>query len=158
AESSLISLTEASRLVFIVGLDAASLLQRVIEGKLQAYKIDEDRLSPNCLFFHYADLRQCVENIKAENNWINREETATLLGIKDSTLARWVKIGLLTPNIIHNHVQFFNKLAINQFVAEHMTSDEAAQILGIGKLTVQKWARIGRLAEVCVSGPNIDGH
>jgi predicted site-specific integrase-resolvase len=44
------------------------------------------------------------------------------------------------------------------FIAEHINSDEVAKLLGVRRLTVQKWARLGRLAEVCVSGPNIDGH
>lgn len=157
-ESLLISLTEASRLVFIVGLDAVSILQRVIEGKLQAYKTEEDKLSLISLLFRRADIQQCIEAVKAEKGWISREETTKLLGVKDNTLTRWVKFGLLTPSIIHKHVQFFDKVVINQFIAEHIISGEAAQILGIGKLTVQTWARIGRLAEAGVSGPNIDGH
>ena len=30
--------------------------------------------------------------------------------------------------------------------------------LGVGEMAVQKWARQGRFSDVCVSGPNVDGH
>ncbi len=95
--------------------------------------------------------------MKAENDWIGREEARKLLGVKDGTLARWVKAGLLTTCATYAHVQYFHTSTIRQFTADYISSDEAAQILGIGKLAVQKWARTGRLATSCISGPDIDG-
>src|SRR6266849_528299 len=46
-ELQLVSLTGASRLVFVVGLDATSILQMVMEGKLRAYKASDDKLLLN---------------------------------------------------------------------------------------------------------------
>ncbi|MHB8598513.1 MAG: helix-turn-helix domain-containing protein [Ktedonobacteraceae bacterium] len=157
AEHPLIGLTEASRLVFVLGLDAASILQRVVEGKLWAYVACDDKLLLGSLLFARPDLQQCIEDMKAENDWIGREEARRLLGVKDGTLARWVKGGLLIPCATYAHVQYFHTSTIRQFTADYISSDEAAQILGIGKLAVQKWARTGRLAVVLVSGPKVDG-
>ena len=103
------------------------------------------------------DLQQYIEDMKSENGWIGREEARRLLGVKDGTLARWVKGGLLTPCATFAHVQYFQMSTICQFTADYIFSDEAAQILGIGKLAVQKWARTGRLAISCIGGPDIDG-
>ena len=157
AKHLLIGLTEASRLVFVLGLDAASILQLVVEGQLQAYAASDDKLLLSSLLFARPDLQQYIEDMKVENDWIGREEARRLLCVKDGTLARWVKGGLLTPCATYAHVQYFHTSTIRQFTADYISSDEAAQILGIGKLTVQKWARIGRLAISCVSGPEIDG-
>jgi len=152
-----VSLTEASRLVFVVGLDATSILQLVAQGKLRAYRACDDKLLLGSLLFARPDLQQYIEDMKAENDWIGREEARKLLGVKDGTLARWVKAGLLTTCATYAHVQYFHTSTIRQFTADYISSDEAAQILGIGKLAVQKWARTGRLAISCVSGPEIDG-
>jgi len=158
AEWRLISLTEASRLVFVVGLDAVCILQRVVEGKLCVYRAKDNKLPLGSLLFARANLQQYIEDMKAENGWISREEVRRLLGVKDGTLTRWVKVGLLSPVATCGHVQYFGKPTINQFIADHITSEEVAQMLSIGKLAVQKWARIGRLSEACVSGPHIDAH
>jgi len=157
AKYPLISLTEASRLVFVLGLDATSILKLVVEGKLQAYAAGDDKLLLSSLLFARPDLQQYIEDIKSENDWIGREEARRLLGVKDGTLARWVKGGLLIPYATFAHVQYFQMSTICQFTADYIFSDEAAQILGIGKLAVQKWARTGRLMTSCVSGPEIDG-
>jgi predicted site-specific integrase-resolvase/plasmid maintenance system antidote protein VapI len=157
SEHLLIALAEASRLVFVLGLNAASILQRIVEGKLQAYAACNDKLLLGSLLFARSDLQRCIEDMKVENDWIGREEARRLLGVKDGTLARWVKGGLLTPCATFAHVQYFHTSTILQFTADYISSDEAAQILGIGKLAVQKWVRTGRLAISCVSGPEIDG-
>jgi hypothetical protein len=154
----LIDLTGASRLVFVVGLDAVHIIQWVIEGKLCAYNEAKNEYHLGTLLFAHADLQQRIEDVKSENDWISREEATKLLEVKDATLARWVKIGLLSPSTVCGHVQYFSRSVVNQFIADHITSDEASQILGVGKLATQKWARMGRLSETCVSGPNVDGY
>ena len=51
AEHLHIGLTEASRLVFVLGLDATSILKLVVEGKLQAYAACDDKLLLGSLLF-----------------------------------------------------------------------------------------------------------
>src|SRR5450755_2604304 len=157
-EESLIDLIDASRQLFVVGLNAASILLCVAEGKLKAYQLTGQELRLGLLLFDRSDIQRYIQSVKTENGWIGREETTKLLGIKDVTLTRWVRSGLMPPAATYGHAQYFNQRAIVAFVTEHVTSEDAAKILGVGRLTVQKWARLGRLSEVCVSGPNIDGH
>ncbi len=157
-QGSLMNLIEASRQLFVVGLNAAAILLCVAEGKLKAYCSEEQRLRLDALRFEHSDIQGYIQSVKAGNGWIGREETVKHLGVKDTTLTRWVKYGLIIPVALYAHVQYFDQKAIVAFIAEHVTSEEAAGILGVGKLTVQKWAHMGRLVEVCVSGPHIDGH
>ncbi len=155
---SLMNLAEASRQLFVVGLNAAAILLCVAEGELKAYCPAEQKLRLDALRFERSDIQEYIQSVKTRNGWIGRKETAKRLGVKDITLTRWVKHGLITPVAIYGHVQYFDKKAIQAFIAEHVHCEEAAKMLSVGKLTVQKWGRMGRLAEVCVSGPNVDGH
>ena len=153
-----LNLTQAARQVFVIGVDATGILQRVAEGKLHAYHEMSTELHLGWLFFNRRDLEKCVEDIKAENGWMSREEVTKTLGVKDVTLTRWVKVGLLPLSTTYASAQYFSKSTVEHFINDHVTSDAAAQILSIGVFAVQKWTREGRLSESCVSGPNIDGH
>jgi DNA-binding transcriptional MerR regulator len=157
-KDSVVDLTGAARLLFVVGLNAASVLVYVAESKLRAYCSPDRELKLGLLLFDRTDVQQCIQAIKSENHWMSREELSKLLKVKDTTLTRWVKVRLISPIAIYGNVQYFNQEAVKQFIADHITTEEAAKLLGVGKLTIQKWARQGRFFQVCVSGPNIDGH
>jgi hypothetical protein len=148
----------AARLLFVVGLNAAAILLRVAEGKLQAYYRKDQYLKLGLLLFDRSDIQQCIQAIKSENGWLSRKELTKLLKVKDITLTRWVRAGLISPSAICGTAQYFDESMVDKFMADHITTEEASEILGVGKLTVQKWARQGILSEVCVSGPNVDGH
>lgn len=154
---SLINLTQATRLLFVVGLNAVSILSCVAEGKLRAYGIAGQELKLGSLRFDRSDIEQYNHKIKSENDWISREELTRLLKVKDVTLTRWVKKELITPTTIVGNAQYFSKEIVEKFMRDHIATDEAAEILNVGKLTVQKWARLGRLSGPCISGPQIDG-
>jgi len=157
-KASLLDLAGAARLLFVVGLNAASILSYVAEGRLQAYYSADRDLQLASLLFDRSDIQQCVESIKSENGWISRKDVTKLLKVKDVTLTRWVRAGLISPGAVCGSAQYFIREAVEKFIADHITTEEAVEILGIGKLTLQKWARQGRFSEVCVSGPNVDGH
>jgi len=156
--ASLIDLIAASRLLSTVGMNAASILARVAEGKLRTYYPATRVLELRLLQFDYIDIQQFINAVKSENEWMSREELLHLLQVKDHTLARWVHTGLIPIAMTCGNALYFDRETVRRFVTDHTTTDEAAKILGIGKLTVQKWARQGRLSQVCVSGPHIDGH
>lgn len=153
-----VDLAEAARMLFVVGLNAASVLAYVAESELQAYCSSDEVLKLGLLLFDRTDIQQCIQAIKSENQWMSREQLTKLLKVKDSTLTRWVKARLISPIAIYGNVQYFNQEAVKQFIADHITTEGAVKILGVGKLTIQKWARQGKFSQVCVSGPNIDGH
>lgn len=120
-EESLIDLIDASRQLFVVGLNAASILLCIAEGKLKAYQLTGQELRLGVLLFDCSDIQRYIQNVKTENGWIGREEAARLLGIKDVTLTRWVRSGLMSPAATYGHVQYFNQKAIMTFIAEHVT-------------------------------------
>jgi hypothetical protein len=153
-----VDLAGAARLLFVVGLNAASVLSRVAEGKLRAYCSQGQELKLGLLLFDRTDVQQFIQAIKSANHWISREELAKLLKVKDGTLTRWVRVGLILPSAVCGNAQYFNQEVVKKFISDHITTEEAVKILQVGKLTIQKWARLGRLSEACVSGPNIDGH
>jgi excisionase family DNA binding protein len=151
----IVGLVAASRILMVTGLNAASILAHVAEGKLRAYHEPGVSFACQNLFFDPRDLQAHIEAIKLENNWVSRERATKLLGVKDTTLAKWVKSGLLTPAAVHASAQYFDRSRVESFPADYVTSNEAAKILGVGELTVQRWARQGRLE--AVSGSEIDG-
>ena len=155
---SLVDLIAASQSLSVIGMNAASVLARVAEGMLNAYYSTNRCLELRSLQFDYADIQQCINAIKLENGWMSREEVIQLLRVKDSTLARWVRSGVVPTTAIFGNAQYFNQEIITSFVTDYITTEEAAKILGVGKLAVQKWVRQGRLSQVCISGPYIDGH
>ncbi len=152
-----VDLAGAARLLFVLGLNAASILSYVAKGKLRAYFNADCDPKFTSLLFDRSDLQQCIQTMKLENGWVSREDVTKLLKVKDITLARWVRCGLILPAVVCGSAQYFDRKTIEEFIANHITTEEAAKLLGVGKLTVQKWAREGRLSKACVSGPNING-
>lgn len=157
-KASLLNLAGAARLLYVVGLNAASILSAVAEGKLQAYYSTGCDPQLASLLFDRSDIRQCIQTIKSENGWIGRKELTKLLKVKDVTLTRWVRAGLISPGAVYGSAQYFNRDTVEKFIEDYISTDEAAEILSVGKLTVQKWARLGRLSEACIGGPSIDSH
>jgi excisionase family DNA binding protein len=152
-----VDLAGAARMLFVVGLNAASILSYVAEGKLRAYFSADCDPKLTSLLFDRSDIQQCILSMKMENGWVSREDVTKLLKVKDITLARWVKFGLISPAAVYGSAQYFDWETIEAFIADHITTEEAANLLGVGKLTVQKWTREGRLARTCVGGPTVDG-
>jgi predicted site-specific integrase-resolvase len=151
-----LNLVDASRLLTHIGLNAASLIGLVADGKLCAYRRPSLPFSCEDLLFYRKDIHAYIKTVLTERGWLSRKDVTRCLKIKDGTLARWVRTGLLTPAAIYVNAQYFDKNAIEKFVTDHITSEEAAKLLGIGVLAVQKWVRQERLQ--AVSGPGIDEH
>ncbi len=151
-----LNIAGAARILTQVGLNAASILALVANGKLPAYRQSSLRFCCKDLLFVTKDLRAYMKTTLVERGWLSRQEVIARLEVKDGTLAKWVKTGLLATAAIYVNAQYFEKDAVEKFVAEYVKSKEAANTLGIGVLAVQKWARQGRLQ--AVSGPGIDEH
>jgi excisionase family DNA binding protein len=148
------SLAGAAQILAVVGLDAASVILRVAEGRLGAYREASKPFACQNLLFSPTDLYHYIEVVKAENGWIEREQARKMLDISNTTLAIWISSGLLAPAATHANVQYFDRSEVERFVVDYITSDEAAKLLGIKRQTVRKWVHQGRLE--AVSGPEID--
>lgn len=150
-----VSLTGAARILMVTGLKAASIIARVAEGRLRAYHEPRKSFAFRDLLFDPVDLYDCIELVKAENGWVERRQAAKMLGVRDSTLAKWIGTGLLAPIATHAYIQYFDRGEVEKFVADYVTSGEAAKLLGIEEPLVRRLARRGFLE--AVSGPEIDG-
>lgn len=150
-----VDLAEAARTLFVLGLNAASILSYVAEGRLRAYFSADRDPKLTSLLFDRSDIQQCIEATKLENGWVSRKDVTSLLKVKDITLAQWVKLGLFSPAVAYGSAQYFDREIIEEFFANHITTEEAAKLLGVSKLTVQKWTRQGRLATACLNGSNV---
>lgn len=151
-----VSLASAARMLTKVGLNAASIIAHVADGKVLAYRQSNEQFSCRDLVFEHKDINAYVKAILAEKGWMSRKDVTRYLKIKDGTLVKWVKAGLLVPNVIHANTQYYDRVTVEKFAADHVTSEGAAELIGVGMLTVQKWVRQGRLQ--AVSGPGIDEH
>lgn len=154
----IVNLAGAARLLSVVGLNAVAILCSVADERLQAWQITGQEMKLGSLCFDRSEIEQYICKVKLENSWVSREELTELLKVKDVTLTRWVRKGLISPTTVLGSAQYFSREIVEKFMKDNIHTDEAAEILSVGKLTVQKWARLGRLTEVCVSGPNIDGY
>jgi len=149
---------EASELLFPIGMTFASLLLKVSQGWLPAYHPLNQKFHLESLLFSPLDIQTFVRAIKKRNFWIGPMEASTLLGIKNATLAKWVKEGLLSPATVHEHLEYFDQATIDRFVLNYIRLQEAAIIVGEDALTVQRWVRTNVLSGICISGPSIDGN
>lgn len=149
-----LNLVDASRVLTNIGLNAASIITLVADGKLRVYRRPNLPFSCRDLLFDRRDIHAYVKTLLTERGWLSRKDVTRRLNIKDGTLAKWVRAGLLIPAAIIVNAQYFDENTIEKFIAEHITSEEAARLLGIGVLAVQKWVRQGRLQ--AISGPGID--
>ena len=141
-----IGLKQATQKLTSVGLDAANLLNLVAEGQLTGLILPESDLGT--LHFWETDIHAMQNYVKHKERWIHRTDVARELGVKPSTLSKWVSQGIIRPVATFANAQYFAPDTVPQFRETYIFSKEAAKILGVGELTVQKWARNGRLESV----------
>lgn len=149
-----VGLIKAAMMLAVVGLDAAGVLARVATGNLRAYHIFLDHKGFSNLVFLGKDVQACAEAIKVERGWLGRKDLMRLLEVKNTTITRWIKAGLITPVAVKGSVLYFTQKCVDTFLADYITSKQAAKLLKVTTLTIQRWAREGRLKAVC--GPDID--
>lgn len=152
------SLVQAAQILAPVGLNVARILKRVADGRLTGYRATVDDLRLGSICFAHNDLSHCIETIKAEHNWIARDDVLKQLGVKHTTLVRWVAAGLITPVAIHANAHYFNRDDVMTFWERYIKSDVAATIVGVGRIAIQQWVREGRFDKECVSGVHLDGY
>jgi hypothetical protein len=149
-------LTQAAKMLSGYGVNLASIIKRVLQGKIIGYFLQKEKIIRlGNLVIPRETISLLQKDILTERKWISRSEIARKMQVKELVVARWVSSGLLAPVSTINHVQYFKSADYYRFHREYVFTEAASQILEIGSLTVQKWARNGRLAPV--AGPKIDG-
>lgn len=148
-----IDLDEAARILSALGLDEADILQRVASGKLTCY-LSWRSGGLERMMFSEGDIRALLEESKLEKEWVSHKEVAQRMGVKNSSLSRWIESGLLPPVVACGSVCYFNQDTAEKFVTGHVFIDEAAEIAGVEADVVRGWTHEGLLTPV--SGPKVD--
>jgi len=151
----LIGLTRAAQMLGPVGGSVITIVSRIAQGKLTAYMLEDGLRGASSLLFDKGDVSDASEQIKAENGWYDAADIAKLLHLKRTVIDKWIGNGLLTPIATPGLARYFDRDAVQKFIAEHVFTEEAAQILGISAASLRAWIRGGRLK--AVSGADIDG-
>lgn len=154
-KENLLSLEGMRQLLATEGLDMASILQEVAEGRLPAYHSKSQRPQLRNLLFTCTDIDTFLESMRTKKGWIGAEEVSRMLGIDLDNLSQWIQAGLISPAGYCAKKRYFDENAIKKFIADRVLCAEAAEILGVCAGVPNRLIRQGRLE--ALRGPIIDG-
>jgi hypothetical protein len=137
------------------GEGAGGVLKLVAKGRLRAFLAPGKPLALKSLYFVESEIQACVASSKREQKWLNRTDTAKVLGVASAVLSRWIAQGLLTPTFAPfgcagQRWRRFPESAIQEFQETYAFTCQAAEILGIGILTLRDWMSQGVLTPVTI--------
>jgi hypothetical protein len=134
----------------------ALILQKVTDGDLHAYILANRRLQLRSLIFSRSDIDAYVEAVKAEQDWIDRDGVATILGIHRKSVRSWRKSGLISPVTTGRQTHYYDRQEIEKLKSDMVLTAEASEILGVSESAVCSLMRQGRL--IALRGPAVDGY
>lgn len=155
--TTMVSLSEALRIVSGAGVSLPELLHEVQQQTIHATRISHT-CTLNELFLDSEDVcRYAAEQRDvASQGFCSMQQVLERLRCKPRTLQRLNDAGLLIPHQKGNAQRWlYRQEDIEAFLAHYIDSDAAAVILGCTRITVQQWVRSGRLT--AITGPEIDG-
>jgi len=128
-----------------VGMTSAQVLQRVLDGKLQAFHTDPDLKPFGDLWFDPAEVAALTEQVKAEHNWMGFLEVWRLLGVSRELVHLWIARQLLAPVATFARATYFDRDVVKAFHARLLRSDAVAQWLETNRSALSMWVRAGYL-------------
>jgi hypothetical protein len=128
-----------------IGMTSAHVLQRIMDGKLQAFHTDPDLRPFSDLWFDPKEATTLTECIKAENNWLALREIPHLLHVELKTVRLWTQNGLLIPVAHLSRSVYFDRTAVVALQRQLMRSAEVATLLETSEATLSSWVRAGYL-------------
>jgi predicted site-specific integrase-resolvase len=148
-----LNLGSTTNILSRVGLDVASTLLKIVEGKLHAYLPTDQNIQLKNLLFARTEVEEYLESIKAENEWVKPNEIAEMLKISKNSLWKWLSAGWISPVAIYGKVQYFNRKEVEEYLNDSIGYIEAVKILGVRKELVWNLARQGRIQTI--KGPRL---
>ena len=128
-----------------VGLTAAMVLQRVLDGRLAAYHT-HPQLSPfNQLWFEWQDVTALTAQVKDEHNWMGFLEVWRLLDVSRNVVHLWIDRGLLVPVATFARALYFDRDAVMTFHHRLLRSHEVVDWLETSRSALSIWVRAGYL-------------
>ncbi|GHO75241.1 hypothetical protein KSD_30120 [Ktedonobacter sp. SOSP1-85] len=134
---------------------AVTILLQIVEGNLTAYHPSEGKFQLKSLLFEPRDFQECVMQLRDRTMRLKREEVVEILGIKDATLAGWIKNRSILPTAMYKHDQYFDLVRVYDLRSKYVTQAEALRILAINISTLRNWIRAGLVPGVLTN--DIDG-
>jgi transposase len=138
-------------------LQAVTLLLQTMEGNLIAYHPSEYKFQLKSLLFAPHNFQECMAFLRDRSLWLEHQEMLKLLGIKDPTLAQWIKNGRILPTVMYKLDNYFDTASIHEFCSEYITQKEAAHILKVSISTLQNWIRANHMSELLIGDPDVEG-
>ena len=148
-----VSLDEAAQILVVLELDKAGLLRYVAAGKPPCY-LSWGAQGLGQMTFTEGDIRALLEESKADRGWVSHKEVARQMGVKESSVSRWVESGLLPPVAACGGTYYFDEDKADEFATGHVFIDQVVEIAETTADAVRKWIREGLLEPV--SGPKVD--
>jgi len=102
-------------------------------------------------------LRFAVADVTAFlDRYITADVAAPLLGVALLTVQIWVRQGRLVavtgPHVDGSHRYRFDRVVLQRWREERLTSGEAQALLGVSKATLSRWVREGRVSPLADMG------
>jgi len=111
----IVQLTGAAHITANVGHKAVSLLCKVSQGHLMAYRTNnEGSVQLKDLSFLRADINRLCHRIVKENGWVTKQEVMSLLQISSHELNDLIRSGSLTPSSVCNNIVYLDLTAIQK--------------------------------------------
>lgn len=148
-----IDLSRAVQILSGLEVDETKILEYIMKGRLTCY-LPKDTRGLDGMVFTEGDIRAFLERSKEERGWVNHKEVSRQMGVNDSSVVCWVKSGLLSPLVVCGRTYYFDRKAVEKFVAGHVFMEEATGMAGVGEDVIKDWMRERRLRPV--SGPKVD--
>lgn len=137
-ENAWLSLAEAVQLLSARGFDAVTLFLLAISGTLWAYQPLSLSFQLGSLHFARTDLQVCLDKVNVNGALVSRGTAAKFMEIREVVLSKLVRGGFISPKVVRQHLQYFDRASLDHFMSENLTG-EAMMILGIEETARQKW-------------------
>ena len=151
-----ISLVEACLRHATLGINLVQLLQRMLEGRLSAYHPHESLLPLSALWFLPDEVGDLFNLIKQENDWLTLRETQICLGVGRQVLQHLVDAGVLCPDRVFGHKQFFRQTEVRALRDRYTTTYQAMELLAVSRNDIHAFVHHKLLTPL--SGPGVNGH
>ncbi len=137
-------------------LHAITILLQILRGDLKAYHPMEGKFQLKNLLFTTYDFQKSIERLRNHSLWLERKEVIKILGIKDTTLASWIRNGRILPIAMYQYGKYFLSGEVHALCSMYITQKEAALILRISLSTFQNWIDANQIQELLIDDPQTE--
>jgi hypothetical protein len=149
----LIDFPQAAQRLSSIGLTVGQILILMAKGQLWGYRRESQLLDIQRLRFDPQEVQRHIAVAQAGEALMSSSELCHRIGAPPFTLSRWVQAGWLTP--LTSYLMgsaYFDRHAVEAFLAVCLRRQDIPQVLGIPAQTVKQWIRGGDLQPMTAPG------